>query len=347
MRLSLNWWYRISLPRRVPDTTPAERERTRYARLTSAFSLVIFFLGLLTTIYGVLTSINPAAPVIEVIAFVCILASLACNKLGLNLVAALLLILNTTINVVGNLLTNPLDPVYVPILCALVITVVFAGSLMPPFYALLVGLLNSVIIVLLALYQKHTDAYNHWIQIGYGSILIALPIALQIIVGVVTYVILSNLIAALRRADRAEEIIALQKEVVQYQQRRMQEQQQLEEGIAAIAQVYAAVAQGNWEVRVPLHAENILWQVAVPLNNLLNRAQQWKRDSDRLEQTQAAIKRVAYELRQARMHKTPVTFAQPTETPIDALLPEVYFLSRHTFAIRPARPFDTSSSGGD
>lgn len=331
MKSLLAWWYQVSLPKRGPDTTPAERERSRYARLTSAFSLVIFPLGLLTTVYGVLTSINPAAPVIEIIAFVCILVALACNKVGLNIPAALFLILNIDINSVGNLLTNQLDPVYVPILCTIVVSVVLAGSLMPPIYALLVALLNCLFIVLLSVYQPHTDAYNHWISVGYGSTLIALPVALQLIVGVVTYVILSNLIATIRRADRAEEIVALQKEIVDYQRRRNQEREQLESGIALIAKVYTDIANGNLEARAQVAPESALWQVAAPLNNLLNRAQHWKQSADQWDKTLLAIRYVRQEMQRARGQHAPVTFPQPTETPVDLLIPEVYMLSQQAY----------------
>ncbi len=120
----------------------------------------------------------PSMPAAD--ATLCILLSLACNKLGFNIAAALLLILNVNIDAVGNLLTNPLDPVFVPALCTLVVTVVLAGSLMPPVYSLLVGLLNCFIIVFISFYQQHTSAYDQWLSVGYGSLLIAVPIALQI-----------------------------------------------------------------------------------------------------------------------------------------------------------------------
>jgi hypothetical protein len=339
MHAILAWWYRISLPKRAPEVTPAERERARYARLTSAFSLVIFPLSLLTTVYGLLTSINPAAPVIETVAFCAVLAALACNKLGLNIAAALLLILNTTINVVGNLLTNPLDPVFTPALCTLVITVVLAGSLMPPVYALLVAALNCLLIIFISIFQKHTPAYDHWLSVGYASLLIALPIALQIIVGVVTFVILSNLITTIRRADRAEEIVALQEEIVDYQHRSQQEREQLESGIKLIAKAYSAVANGNLETRVQVPPESVLWQVVAPLNTLLNRAQYWKTNSDQWEKTLAAIKWVHQELQRARGQRLPAVFPQPTQTPLDLLLPEVHLLSQQAYkATRPRGP---------
>src|SRR5262249_45979212 len=150
MKSFLAWWYRISLPQRGPDTTPAERERTRYARLTSGFSLVIFVLGTITVAYGVATSINPAAPIIEVGAYICVLIALGCNKFGFNIAAALLLIININVDSVGNLLTNPLDPVFTPALCTLVVSVVLAGSLMPPIYSLLVAGINCAIIIFIS-----------------------------------------------------------------------------------------------------------------------------------------------------------------------------------------------------
>ncbi len=42
MTLLLTWWYRISLPpQKGPDTTPEQREHTRYAKLTSGFLLLL------------------------------------------------------------------------------------------------------------------------------------------------------------------------------------------------------------------------------------------------------------------------------------------------------------------
>ncbi|HEY7127237.1 MAG TPA: hypothetical protein VH540_25110 [Ktedonobacterales bacterium] len=341
MKSLLAWWYRFSLPKRGPDTTPTERERTRYARLTSAFSPVIFLLTLLTAVYGVLTSINPIAPVIEVSAFGAVVIALICNKLGWNVVAALLLLSSTTINGVGNLVTNPLDPVFVPILCVFVVTVVLAGSLMPPVYALVVAGLNCLVIILVSIYQPHTPAYDHWLSIGYGSLMIAVPIGLQLLVGIVTYVILSNLIATIRRADRAEEIVALQKEIVDYQRRRNEEREQLEAGIASMAEVYTAIANGDLEARVLVRPESVLWQVAVPLNNLLSRAQQWKKYADQWDRTLHAIRYVHQQLQQGRRQRVPVVFQQPTETPVDLLLPEVSVLSQQAYRSTHPRPFDS------
>src|ERR1051326_9204270 len=232
MKRFLAWWYQLALPKRDPDITPEDRERTRYARLTSTFSLLILCITLPTAVNTIINDVKQTGPIVAVIGLVCLASSIIANKSGYNRVAAFLLILDTTLLAGGALLRNPLDPAFVPVFCSLVVTIILAGSLMPPGFALVVALMNCIIITLVTRFQIHTTYYDQMVNTGGTSLVFALPIFLQIIVGVVIYVIMSNLITTIRRADRAEEIVALQKEIVEHQRRRVQDQQQLEEGIA-------------------------------------------------------------------------------------------------------------------
>lgn len=336
MKSFFAWWYRISLPSREPDVTPIERERTRYARLTSAFSLLILCISLPLTINTMINRVTQTGPIFGVIGLLSVLSALACNKMGYNRAAALLLLFYPTLLSVGALQRDPLDPAFVPVFCALVVTVILAGSLLPPVFALLAALVNCGIIVLDTLLQRPTAYYVQMVRTGGGSLVFGLPIILQIIVGVVIFVIMNNLITTIRRADRAEEIVALQKEIVEYQQRRVQEQREIEQGIAYIAQAYSAIANGNLETRVQVAPESALWQVVAPLNTLLNRARHWKANSDQLEKTLTAIQYVHQELQRSRGQRAPAMFPQPTETPIDLLIPEVYLLSQQAY--RATRP---------
>jgi len=338
MKRFLAWWHRISLPQREPDITPAERERTRYARLTSTFSLLMLCITLPLAVNTIINKVTESGPIFAVLGLICLTGAMIGNKLGFNRVAAFLLILDVSGLAGGALIRNHLDPAFVPVFCALVVTVILAGALMPPVFALVVALLNCAIIALDTFLQIHTPYYDQMMKSGGGSLVFGLPIILQIIVGVVIYVIMTNLITTIRRADRAEEIVALQKEIVEYQRRRVQEQQQLEEGIALMAQVYTAVANGDLAARVPLGSESVLWQVAVPLNNLLNRVQRWKGNSDLLEKTLFGIKAVGQEMQRARLQRSPVSFRQPTGTPVDPLLPEIYHLSQQAFNTARSRP---------
>jgi hypothetical protein len=339
MKRFFAWWYHLSLPRRAPDITPEDRERTRYARLTSIFSLLILCITLPLGVNTIIKDVKQTGPLIAIIGLVCLFCSLVANKLGYNRIAAFLLILDVTLLAGGALIRNELDPAFVPVFCALVVTVILAGSLMPPIFALVVALMNCVIITLVTQFQLHTPYYDQMVNTGGRSLVFVLPIALQIIVGVVIYVIMTNLITTIRRADRAEEIVALQKEIVDHQRRRVQDQQQLEEGIAMLAQIYNAVANGDVNARAPANSESVLWQVAVPLNNLLNRVQRWKTNSDVLERTLLAVKATSQEMQRCRQQHLPVIFHQPTDTPIDLMLPEVYQLSQYAFGSR-TRPSD-------
>lgn len=237
--------------------------------------------------------------------------------------AAALLVASIIITSIGTMVTNDLDPALVAIFCTPVIAVILAGSLMPPAAAIVTAIIDSVIIVLINLFQHQTPAFQLAIhQKNVYAMSLILPIALQIGVAIIIYTIMRNLIGALNRAEEAEQIVQLQKQITIYERARAEEKQQLEDGIALIARVHAQIANGNLDVRVPLGAEDILWQVAVPLNNLLNRVQNWKDNADRYELTQRAITSVIKDIQQARAYHQQVPL-QRTGTPIDPLLIEM------------------------
>lgn len=328
MHAFLSWWYRVSLPHKEgADISPAAREKTRYARLTTLFTLLLFILTALLTPWSFLKYSNPAAPVVAAGGLMAVVVAIIFNKAGWNIPAAVMIVLSAVINVTGTMITNPLDPTFVPIFSTLVIPVILSGALMPPVAALIDGVLNSVLILAIALLQKHTAAYDQMLQLGMASVAVALPITLQIIVAVVTYVIMTNLISTIRRADRAEEIVALQAEISEFERKQALDQEQLEKGITVIAQVHTEIAAGNLTARVPLSSEHVLWQIAVPLNNLLNRVQQWKSQADQMERAQAALNYAVQEMQQQRGARQRIFFGQRTGTAVDPLLNEINALS--------------------
>ncbi|HLZ61709.1 MAG TPA: hypothetical protein VKR06_32590 [Ktedonosporobacter sp.] len=327
MNRLLNWWYRVSLPKRAPDTTPLQRERTRYARLTSAFSLLLLTFTVLLSPFSVVSRSNPSAPKLMAATLCAILLAIVLNKRGWNIAAATMIILSTLIEVVGTMLTDPSNLGIASIFGALVVPVIVAGALMPPSAALVTGGVNSVLIVLIVFVQLSTAGQAATLNSRLVATLVALPVSLQLIVAVITYIIMRNLIAALRRADRAEEIIALQKAIAEAEQTRVQEQQLLQEGIKIIADVHSQIANGNLDVRVPLDAHHILWQVAIPLNTLLKRVQRWKWSADQSERAQTVASSLVKEMQKARMQQVPPFLPQQTGTWLDPLIVEIHHLS--------------------
>ena len=198
---------------------------------------------------------------------------------------------------------------------------------MPPVAALITGLFSCLYISLVAFLSLNVNTYNQGNQVHYQAvntlaIAVILPIIIQIVVAVVVYVIMNNLLAAIRRAERAEEIVALQAAIAEYERGRLREQKQLEEGLEKIADAHARVANGDYQARVSLNDGDVLWSIAIPLNNLLNRFQSWKNEVDTLRVTHQAAEYIAEQIRtisQSRQwHNLPLT-----RTPLDPVIVEV------------------------
>ncbi len=269
----LTWWYRISLPpKNGPDTSPAQREHTRYAKLTSGFVLLTC---ILFAILGPNFVLAPAHDVATPLVALAMLSLLVCSwifgRAGRQELSAISVVMYNFLPVTGYLITKPLNPSLVPLFNVLVIAIVMAGALLPPIAALITGALASIEVACIAIFQPQTATYTQMIKAGYVTLYVGLPIAIQIIVASLTYVIMRNLTQAIRRADRAEEIADLRQELMRQAQERASEQEQLENGIEIIAQVHARIANGDLNARVPLDTDHVLWKIAVPLNNLLNR----------------------------------------------------------------------------
>src|SRR6266851_5104358 len=93
MKSFLSWWYRVSLPKKGSiDTSPVKREKTRYARLTTAFTLLLLILAVLLTPWSFIKYNNPAAPGIAAAGLAAVVVAVILNKMGLNIPAAIMII---------------------------------------------------------------------------------------------------------------------------------------------------------------------------------------------------------------------------------------------------------------
>ncbi len=324
MKRLFTWWYSIALPQHEPDVTPMQRERIRYARLTSSFLLLVFILFIPTAPFLIFDSPrSPSSPPIAYGMIVLLVSSFVLGRLRYQIASASCIVAYVFLVVIGPLVTNPLDPTLIPILNTLVIAIILAGALMPPIASLIVGFLAGLASVLIGIlpFLPRTAAYQHMMDQQLYTVSLILPLSIQITVAVVTYVIMRNLLTTIRRADRAEEIAQLRQELVQQGQVRVNEQEQLAEGIATIAQIHARIANGDMSARVPLNADNVLWQVAIPLNNLLNRLQSTHEKADQLDRMNTALYEIQQRIEYARRSGQPVQLPR-TGTLLDTILLE-------------------------
>ena len=328
MKTILNWWYSLALPRRAFASSPQERERERYARLTAGLLLLISCLFLpVAPIMLFFSPASPSSPPIGVALICLLIISWITGRMGHQIFSASCLIVLIFLGATGPLLTNQFSASLTPLFSEFTIAVVLAGSLMPPSAALIAGAVSCLDIGLVNFFALNMNTYTqgdrlHLLAVNTLSLTLMVPISIQILISVIVFVIMRNLLTAIRRADRAEEIVSLQKAIAEHERTRTSEQRQLEESLERIAEVHARIANGDYNARISLNDGNVLWSIAVPLNNLLNRLQGWKNDSDGLLVTRQAADYIAKQLRFFAMtdHRQSLPL---TGTPLDPVIVEM------------------------
>jgi hypothetical protein len=328
MKKFLGWWYAISLPHNPSTTSPTERELQRYAQLTA--TLLLLFVCTILPLLPIMLFFSNTSPSArpDGIGIICLLTlSWISGRLGSQRFSAICIIACTFLAITGPLLSHPLDSALVPLFSVFTISIILAGALLPPAAALITGLISCLYICLFAFLSLNPSVYNQASQLHYQTIntvaiAVILPIVIQILVSVIVYMIMRNLLIAIRRADRAEEIVALQTTIVEHERARLREQKQLEEGLGKIAEVHARIANGDYQARASLNEGDVLWSIAIPLNNLLNRIQSWKNDAEVLLITQRAARYIAEQIRISFLTEQRRDLPL-TKTPIDPVIVEV------------------------
>jgi hypothetical protein len=170
--------------------------------------------------------------------------------------------------------------------------------------------------------------------------LLARPIGLQILLAIVAYLWVRGVDEQVRRADRAEEVAALEHAYAVHRQ-------QLEIGVRQILQTHVRIANGDYNFRAPLTQDNVLWQIAVSLNNLVTRlrtsSQEAGQAAHELARQNDEIQRLAMALRDLQANRRPV-WPAPTGTAVDQLIAILSGRSRpQQYSLGPA-PFSRDGS---
>ena len=323
-RSFIGWWYRLTAPTPVPATADFDaRERVRRGRLAS-----LILLALLVVIVLALPDIS-LVPVLTpsiALAAVCCLGALLLNRAGHVGMAAVLLMASIDGALALALLTSKigLDPLFLPVFYLFVASDLIVVSLLPPATIFLVASAHSIFILADVRYQPHTMMWEQMITSqGILYSLVLGPIVLEIVVAVVSFLWVRSAQIALRRADRAEELVMLER-------REAERTRDLEEGVQQLLAVHVAVANGNFQVIVPPMRNALLWQLGRSLATLVQRFSRLAGADYALQRTHQEAQRLAEALRQANSGRVPL-WPAPSGTPLD----EVVLLLAST---RPALP---------
>jgi hypothetical protein len=261
------WWLRLasSSPYR-PQYTIADRERARRSDLIAWLALGMF---------GVVLIVSPIAiddtqALLVYLGFVlALILIIALNRIGLITLAGGLLVSCVAGAVFAYMLSSPLGLTMgqLPNYDALAVGVVVAASVLPRTSGFVVAAINSGLIVADYLLRPHNaniaaDATLYSSVTQQTVSLLVRPIALQFIFAVIAYLWVRGTDRAIRRADRAEEIAAL--EAMELERTRI-----LEEGVGYVRQTIARWVRGDLKARVPIMPVPALRNMCDDLNGFI------------------------------------------------------------------------------
>lgn len=285
-----SWWYHIASPPRPGSLAPfKEKERFRRGRTGSQIIPALYILLLVSFPAG-FAGTNPFLTPLVIGGLLALTVAIVFNRLGLINAAGFIILLTFIAYPTINIATTPggLGMLALPLFSLLILPVMCAVSFIPEWWAFVVAAVNIFFTLFALIYLPQTAELNAMLVIDFAGIVT--PIILtQIIVSVVAYLWVHSTTQALRRADRAEEIAKLEHDLAVQAEASAQQKQHLEASIQKIVDTHMRVANGEFNARVPLTEDNVLWQISGSLNNLLSRLQRLHQDSAELQQVKYAL----------------------------------------------------------
>lgn len=272
--LPLAWWYRLAAPPEPSmSATFSQRENARHGKL-AAIAMPIFIVFLIAISQETNTSHDIVLAVLPLIGLISCFWILFLNRNGYvklaGVLALFLLYAGGTISLLkipGGLTPGSIYMLDYTIMPDLLVIAFFSANSL----AVIVGLSFLQVLVVLV-YGPHDAAITHLLHTAPMEIFFHIYL-LQLLTAIVLYLWARSTENALIRADRAEEIIAFERRERAQQDLELEQKRQLDAGIQEILQTHIAVANGDLNVRAPLHQDHVLWQVAASLNNLISRLQ--------------------------------------------------------------------------
>ena len=301
----MGWWHIVSSPPE-PAALASFRERELFRRgrtgsqiILGLYVLVIIsllafliFQGLTnnTAINGYFVGVNNYFADILIGVFAALVVATLLNRQRLVNAAGIIVVIAVFAIPVLDIVTTQggLSMQILPVYGLFVLPLVCTVSFLPSWSVFVVAAINSTFILYSFTSLPRTAELDALLTIAFTGIVVPI-IFIQVIVSVVAYVWVQGATTALSRADRAEELAKLEHDLAVQAEIASQQKQQLEASIKKIVETHVRVANGDFEARVPLTRDNILWQISGSLNNLLARMQRLRHEANEVQQVKAAL----------------------------------------------------------
>ena len=324
---ALGWWYH-HLAFHLPEGQQPnlkEQEIVRRSRLAT-FVLVVQLL----LIEGPVIPVVAAAPNHAIVLpwlLGCVgilLVAFVCNRLGKLTIAGLLMVFSIEITVGIKILTIPggIGLASLPQFDILIQPVLLAVVLLPPWSAFVVAASNIVFILSSLFVGPHAPdlqmaLHNPTLQ---GDIL-AVPVMAQFVIATVAYLIVANLLSALKRASKAEQIAQLEHAIAESQRAIEARNLELEMGVTTLTRTIQSAAssrEGAYE-RLNLPPGHVLWPVLQHIWHFLDRWQRLRQTEAQMDATIQSSTELIQALEIAQRGQ-PFQFPPRRNTPIDGII---------------------------
>jgi hypothetical protein len=305
------WWLDLTAPPPAPPSASLdEQERRRKAELSAYVLLGLLVMGLALIPNGL---VNLPTLMFSVVMIATALVAGALNRTNHTRVAAIVIIVTFSLALGGALATAPqLDLMWMPALDFFGLPVLLAGLLLSRRAPFVVAGLGAVVVVLLLELKPRDSGLGHMVAVLGIYHFMVRPFTMLLIVAVASWLWARSVERAIIRADRAEELATMEHAIVEQKRR-------LESGIQDLLETHVRVANGDFSARAGTSQENVLWQIAVSLNNLLARLGKFAYVDQRLHRTETEVDRLALTLENARTGGG-VIWPAPSGTKVDRLL---------------------------
>ncbi|HEX7733925.1 MAG TPA: hypothetical protein VF458_03655 [Ktedonobacteraceae bacterium] len=287
------WWLRLTAPTEALQYDQAashqERERLRRSQLISWTAPFVFFAPLLL--------LQQAADMGTFIGIVALMAAsvmaLACNRIGKQTVAALLLVFAMDTVIEGTLVTaqGGLSTGWLLSFDLFVLPLIAAGVLLNRRFLWAFMLLHAACILGDFYFLPHASDLTALIQLWHGpTVVFARPLIIQIGGCLLSFIEVRSTDQAIIRADRAQFI-------TQLQESSLKQKEELDKGIQEIVNILTRAANGDFTAAASLPQENSLWQIAAALNTLFTRLQRSRQAETQLRQLEQEISTIVADLK--------------------------------------------------
>lgn len=351
---ALGWWYRV-LAYNLPEGQPLtlrDQEIIRRSRLAT-FVLMVQLVLIEAPVVPIVASVPNHSIALPVL-LACIgflLLAFVCNRLGKLTIAGLLMVASIEISVVIKIVTVPggISLSALPQFDILIQSVLLAVVLLPPWSAFVVAFLNIVFILFSLVALPHTpDLSKALSNPALAGDIFAVPIVAQFIIATVAYLIVANLLRALKRASKAEQIAQLEHAIAEGQRAVEARNQELETGLVTLTRTIQSAAssrEGTYE-QLMLPAGHVLWPVLQQIWHFLDQWQRLRQAETRMEATIQASTELIQALEAAQQGHQPFQFPPRRNTPIDGIIFALASIQQQQQARKryPSGPLTRSSS---